>query len=309
MSYQKLPYNNFSAFLKEKFGAPVAKISVDAGFTCPHRGGRKKEGCIFCDERGSGNGAFARGIDVRTQITRAIRARRTRTRNGKFIVYFQAFTNTYASVPALRELYDAAVGFEDVVGLSIGTRPDCVDDAVLGLIASYAKRVMVWLELGLQSAHDTTLARINRGHRAEDFFDAVRRARKRNILLCAHAIIGLPQETPAMMRETAQRLAGARIDGIKLHPLMILRNTQAARLFEKGLIGALTQEEYVGHVCDFLELLAKETVVQRLCGDEAEAQRLIAPAWVRDKTKVLAAIRKEFASRGSFQGSLYREEG
>ncbi|MCD6507199.1 TIGR01212 family radical SAM protein [Candidatus Poribacteria bacterium] len=296
-------YRSFSAYLKEQFGCRVHKVTVDAGFTCPNRDGTLgRGGCVYCDSFGSGSGAHSKGISVSEQVKAGIEWARRRYKAKKFIVYFQAFTNTYAPIDKLKEIYDEGIDHPDVIGISIGTRPDCVPDQVLDLIRSYAERMMVWLELGLQSANVETLRRINRGHGVAEFVDAVLRAKRYRINVCAHVIIGLPREGPEDFEETANLLAALQIEGVKIHSLYIPKDSALARDYLAGHVRLMDREEYVRSVCDFLELLPPHTVIQRLTG-ETSADRLLAPDWVLDKRRTIEMIEEELERRGSAQGS------
>lgn len=219
----------------------------------------------------------------------------------KFIAYFQTFTNTYAPVERLRALYDEALSQPDVVGLSIGTRPDCVDDGILSLLEGCAGRSHVWVEYGLQSIHGRTLERLNRGHDAATFVNAVQRTAGRGLFICTHIILGLPGETRADMMETARAVAALPVDGIKVHSLLALQGTDVGRLFEQGQIGLMTQEDYVSTVCDVLEILPPSVVVQRITA-EGYRDIYLGPDWAQNKLKVLNAIDREMEKRDSWQG-------
>ena len=220
----------------------------------------------------------------------------------KFIVYFQAFTNTYAPVEILKKLYDEGLSHEDVVGLSVGTRPDCIDEKVLDLLESYAGDREVWLELGLQSMSNETLTRINRGHSVEDFFKAVDRVKlRKRIKICAHMILGFPWEERELQLSAAPALAEAGVHGLKLHLLHVVRGTKLCDEYMKGGLRLLEKEEYVNIVCDFLEQVPPEVVIQRLTG-EAVSEILVAPAWCGRKRSVLNDIERELARRDSWQG-------
>ncbi|MFP4445435.1 MAG: TIGR01212 family radical SAM protein [Desulfosudaceae bacterium] len=298
------PYLDFNTYLRSVYGCRVQKITLDAGFSCPNRDGRiSTGGCIYCNPRGSGTGAHARGESVTGQLLagRAALARRYKAK--KFIAYFQAFTNTYGPLGRLRALYDEALAVKDVVGLSVGTRPDCVDDNVLALLQGYAAAgSMVWLEYGVQSASDATLARINRGHDFVCVEKAVKAARDRGILLCAHIILGLPGESRADMLHTAAEMARLGLDGLKIHLLYVVKDTPLADLYERGRYQCLAFEEYVDLVCDVLERLPADMVIQRLTGDPHPGE-LVAPAWAREKRKTLDAIGRTLTDRGTCQGS------
>jgi radical SAM protein (TIGR01212 family) len=298
----KKPYNDLNGFLRGHFGCRVHKIAVDAGLTCPNRDGSAGSGgCIFCNSRGSGTGAHAAGLSVTAQLEKGKAAVSKRFKAKKFIAYFQSFSNTYAPLPHLNALYTEALSVPDVVGLSIGTRPDCVDEAVLGLLGNLAGKAMVWMEYGLQSAHDETLRRIGRGHDVRCFEKAVALTRGRGIRICAHVILGLPGETRSHMMATADRLARMGIDGVKLHLLYVVRGTGLEREFRSGNYRCLEQEEYVALVCDFIERLPPEMVVQRLTGDP-HPNELVAPAWSLRKRETLERIADLFRERGTSQG-------
>lgn len=300
-----LPYRDFNTYLRTLFGERVQKITVDAGLSCPNRDGTVAAGgCIYCNVRGSGTGRHAAGQSITDQIRGSHRYIARRYNARKFLIYFQSFSNTYAPLPVLRAMYDEALqAVEGVVGLSVGTRPDCVDDAVLDLLQAYAERRLVWLEYGLQSAHDDTLRRINRGHDLACFQRAVATTRGRGIPVCAHVILGLPGEDRGRMMETARVLAQMGIDGVKLHLLYVVRGTPLERLYRSGEYRCLTQAEYVDLVCGFLEHLPPETVIHRLTGDP-HAEELVAPGWALDRG-TLARIREAMAGEGRFQGKRY----
>jgi len=302
----KTRYRRFSSYLRQKFGCRVYRVPLDAGFTCPTRDGTiSRGGCLYCDPRGSASAISDTRISVRAQMLKGMDAARRRYGAEKFIAYFQAFTSTYAPLERLKTLYTEATDSPDVVGLSIGTRPDCVPDEVLELIASFVPRFDTWIEYGLQSAHDSTLRAINRGHTAAQFSDAVERAKARRIGVCAHVILGLPGETKEMTLKTAGYIASLPVDGIKIHLLHVLKESPLEKLYREGKITPPSQEEYVGLVCDFLELLPPHVVIQRLTG-EAPRGNLVAPLWALDKHAVLRAIIRELEKRDSWQGSLYK---
>jgi radical SAM protein (TIGR01212 family) len=300
-----LPYLDLNTHLKNRFGARVQKISLDAGLTCPNRDGRLGTGgCLYCNPRGSGTGAWARGLSLSDQLNEGMVRLRRRYRAERFIAYFQSFSNTYAELPRLQALYQEALAFPEVVGLSIGTRPDCLPEAVLDLLAGYAQNHLVWLELGLQSAHEATLKRLNRGHGVACFSDAARRAAARGLEVVAHVILGLPGEGPREMAATADYLAGLPLKGVKIHLLYVSRGTGLARLYEAGDYRPLSEAEYVSRVADFLERLPPHWVIHRLTGDP-HPEELLAPDWARHKARVLKGIREECARRGTRQGSRF----
>ncbi len=294
----------YSQFLKERFGCKVYKLTVDAGFTCPNRDGTKgRGGCIYCENSSFSPAAGSR-LSVREQVDKEKRLAEGRYGASRFIAYFQPFSNTYAPVGKLRELHDEALSVEGVVGLSLGTRPDCVPDDVLDYLEGLARRTHLWVEFGLQSSHDETLGLINRGHTFAEFEDAVRRTQGRGIFICVHLILGLPGESREMIRETAARIAGLGIDGVKLHHLHVVRDTVLAQMHAKGGVDLLGMEEYVLLCADVLERLPPWTVLQRFVGD-VQGDSLIAPKWNEGKLRVLEAIQEELGRRGTQQGALY----
>ncbi|MBL7180167.1 MAG: TIGR01212 family radical SAM protein [Desulfobacterales bacterium] len=299
-------YYDFNTYLRNMFGCRVQKITIDAGFSCPNRDGKiSTHGCIFCNARGSGTGAYAKGLSVTDQIIQGKQALAERYKAKKFIAYFQSFSNTYAPLPRLESLYREALAVEDVVGLSIGTRPDCVDMQILALLQDYVKKYLIWIEYGLQSAHDATLARINRGHDVKCFSKAVAATRNRGIKICAHVILGLPREEKSHMLATADAIADMGIDGIKIHLLYVVKGTKLADFYGTERYKCLGQQEYVDLVCDFLERLPKNMVIQRLTGDP-HPQELVAPLWSLQKAETLNLIRETLKKRNSWQGKLRR---
>ena len=298
-------YTDLNSYLRHIFGCRVQKITVDAGLTCPNRDGSiSTGGCIYCNSRGSGTGAHARGLSVTRQLLNGKDALSRRYRAKKFIAYFQSFSNTYAPLPTLQSLYAEALAVDDVVGLSIGTRPDCVDDAVLNLLQDYAKHYLIWIEYGLQSASDATLAYINRGHDVQCFKDAVEKTRNRGIKICVHVILGLPHETRQDMLHTAEMIATLGIDGVKLHLLYVIKGTALETLYRQGDFKCLEQNAYVDLACDFLERIPSEVVIQRLTGDPHPAE-LVAPAWALNKSETLAQIRQTLEKRDSWKGKFF----
>jgi hypothetical protein len=300
-------YYDLKSFWRNRFGSRVYKLQIDAGFTCPNRDGTASTGgCIYCDGRGSRLRQAGPLPSVSEQIRRGKEYYRTHRNAGKFIAYFQTFTNTYGPTEKLRQLYDEALAQDDVVGLSVGTRPDCVPDHVIDLFQEYAKHSHVWLELGLQSIHNRTLDYINRGHSLETYFDAVRRAAGKNIHICTHIIVGLPGETREDMLETARVIAMLPIQGIKIHLLLALRGTKMGDLYEQGEILLLEKDDYVQIVCDILEILPPETVIQRLTAD-GYRDIFLAPRWAINKMEILNGIDRELEKRNTFQGIRFEK--
>ena len=295
-------YYDLNSYLRKVFGCRVQKISLDAGLTCPNRDVRiSTGGCMYCNSRGSGTGASRQGLSITEQIMRGKEFLKKRYKAQKFIAYFQSFSNTYGPYEKLKGLYQEALAIDDIVGLSIGTRPDCVDESVLTLLESYAKDYLVWIEYGLQSIHDRTLAAINRGHDVGCFKGAVDKTRGRGIRICAHVILGLPFEDRHDMLATAKAVAAIGIDGIKIHLLYVVKGTRMEELYSEGKYRCLEQEEYVNLVCDFLELLPPDMVIQRLTGDP-HPHELVAPEWSLRKNETLSRIRETFTERESCQG-------
>jgi radical SAM protein (TIGR01212 family) len=300
-------YYDLKSFWRNRFGSKLYKLQIDAGFTCPNRDGTASTGgCIYCDGRGSRLRQSGPLPSISEQIRRGKEYYKTHRNAGKFIAYFQTFTNTYGPIEKLRQLYDEALAQDDVVGLSVGTRPDCVPDDIIDLFQEYAKHSHVWLELGLQSIHNRTLDYINRGHSLETYFDAVRRASGKDIHICTHIIVGLPGETREDMLETARIIATLPIQGIKIHLLLALRGTKMGDLYEQGEILLLEKDDYIRIVCDILEILPPEMVIQRLTAD-GYRDIFLAPRWAINKIEVLNGIDRELEKRNTFQGIRFEK--
>ena len=298
-------YYDLKSFFRNRFGCNVFKLPIDAGFTCPNRDGTVASGgCLYCDGRGS----RLRQAGPLPSVTEQVRTGKAfyRDRRGakKFIAYFQTFTNTYGPPEKLESLYEEALEEEDVVGLAVGTRPDCVSDPVIDLLAGFARERHVWVEYGLQSIHDRTLRFLNRGHGADAFLDALGRTAGKNIFVCVHIIVGLPGETEADILETARRIAALPVQGIKIHLLLALRGTPLGTLYERGEISLMTMDRYVDTVCNILEILPPEMTIQRLTAD-GYRDIYLAPEWGRNKMAVLNAIDRELERRNSFQNARY----
>ncbi|MFP4036547.1 MAG: TIGR01212 family radical SAM protein, partial [Desulfobacteraceae bacterium] len=282
-------YRDYNTYLRDLFGERVQKIPLDAGLGCPNRDGTIGQGgCIYCDGRGSGTGALVDGgLSIEEQVQRGRAFASARYGASLFIAYFQSFTNTYAPVETLRSLYRRALSAPGMVGLSVGTRPDCAGKEVLDLLADFGQKYVVWVEYGLQSSHDSTLAVINRGHDAACFEDAVQRTAARGLNVCAHVILGLPGETPEMMAETALYLARLPVSGVKIHLLYVVADSPMGALYRQGRYRCLDRREYVDLVVAFLERLPWRIVVQRLTGDPPRDLRVLGPDWAYDKTETL----------------------
>lgn len=307
MSLQNKKYFlSFGEYLKDLFGEKVYKVTLDAGFSCPNRDGTlSKEGCIFCDDTGSFSRLYSNSLSVKEQLITGMDKIKNRYHAQKFLAYFQAYTNTYKSTEELKEIYDS-VFIENVVGMSIGTRPDCVDEEKLDLISSYnINNRFIQIEYGIQSVHDKTLKLINRGHDFECFQRACKLSKERGLKICAHVILGLPNESHEDMMETAKTLANMEIDGIKIHMLAVMERTKIHKMFENGEINLMSEEEYISTVCDFMEYLPPNTVIQRLAGNGKREFR-IQPKWLGKKLELVGKIEKEFEHRGTKQGSKYK---
>ncbi|MCD6363387.1 MAG: TIGR01212 family radical SAM protein, partial [Synergistetes bacterium] len=304
--FVKRRYNSLNEYFRRKYGKRVQKITLDAGFYCPNRDGRlSRGGCIFCDEKGSGRGEYGI-LTLREQIERAYKFLSKRYKTNLFMLYFQAFTNTYAplwkNMRIYREALREASNFFTPIGLSVGTRPDCVPDPFPAAYSSLKVLVdELWVELGLQSISYKTLKLINRGHTLAEFIDAVLRCKKWGIKVCAHVILGLPGEGKDDAIETARILSALRVDGVKIHPLYVVRGTPLEKMVISGKYKPLELNEYVDMCASFLEHLSIDIVVHRLTG-ETSREELLAPEWVLRKSEVIRRVEEELVRRESFQG-------
>ncbi|NGX34617.1 MAG: Oxygen-independent coproporphyrinogen-III oxidase-like protein HemZ [Candidatus Anoxychlamydiales bacterium] len=275
----------FNEYLRNLYGCKVFKVSIDANFTCPNRDGTKsKLGCIYCDPYGSSSRVHKKNTPIKEQLLKNIEFRKTRYKAKKFIAYFQSFSNTYASLDKLKLLYDEAIySHIDIVGLSISTRSDCIDEEKVKLIASYRKFLpFVSIELGLQSMHDKTLSLINRKETLKDFIKAYELIKKYNLHLCVHVILGLPGETKEDMLKTASFLAKLKIDGIKLHLLIALKNTVLEKMYLEGKFKPLTYDEYVDISKSFISKLDNNCIIHKLAGS-GYPKDILAPRWIYEK--------------------------
>jgi len=299
-------YYKFSKYLKEKFGCRVFKISVNGGFSCPNLDGTlSKKGCIYCNNYAFSPSLRDKGKPIEKQIEDGIEYGKRRFKAKKFIVYFQPFTNTYAPVDILKKRYDVIKKFKEVVGISIGTRPDCIDKEKLDLIESYTENYEVWIEYGLQSIHNKTLKLINRNHSYNDFLKAIEMTKGRNIKICAHIIIGLPEETKKEIIETGKECGKLKLDGIKIHPLHIVKNTEIEKWFREGRYKPIEMDWYIDVVIEFLRYLSPETVIQRITADCPE-EFLIAPEWINQKQELIKKIEEEMEKRNISQGDRFK---
>ncbi|HBJ1647275.1 TPA: TIGR01212 family radical SAM protein [Clostridium botulinum] len=298
-------YHSLNYFLREKFGEKVFKISLDGGFSCPNRDGKvSKGGCVFCSARGSGDYAGSRNFSITNQFNNVKTMMANKWKSGKYIAYFQAYTNTYAPVDELRQKYEEAINQEGVVALSIATRPDCLEDDVLDLIEELSKKLYVWVELGLQTINDDVAKKINRGYDLKVFDDAMTRLKERNIDVVVHSILGLPGESQDDMLKTIDYIAHSGAQGIKLHLLHLMKDTKMVELYESGELQFLSQEDYIKLICKAVSMLPKEMVVHRLTGD-APRDLLIGPMWSLKKWEVLNAIDKTLEYNDIYQGKNF----
>lgn len=299
-SYKR--YHTLDYFYKQKFGSKVFKVSLNAGFSCPNKDGTKGYGgCIYCSKLGSGDYAGEVEKSLTTQFEEIKKIMLNKWPNAKYIGYFQANTNTYAPVNILKEKYESILNLDGVIGLNIATRPDCISSECLNYLEELSKKTYLTIELGLQTIHDKTSKLINRGHDLKCFEDCVKLLRNKNINVVVHIINGLPYETKKMMLETVKYLNALDIQGIKIHMLHIIKNTALENLYNKEKFHVLTRDEYVNIVCDQLELLRSEIVINRITGDP-KADELVEPIWLIKKFGVLNEIDKEMARRDSYQG-------
>lgn len=287
-----MEYLSFNKYLKDKFGQKVYKISLDGGFTCPNRDGKAgTRGCIFCSKGGSGDFAESREMSITEQIESGKKKVEKKIKSGKYIAYFQAFTNTYAPVETLRQKYEEAINHPDIVALSIATRPDCLGDDVLKLLDEMNKIKPVFVELGLQTIHQKSAKYIRRGYDLSVYDKAVRDLKKIGVNVVVHVILGLPNESENDMLETVKYVCESGANGIKLQLLHVIDGTDLAKDYEKGLFKTLEFDEYVNLIVKCVKIIPKDIVIHRLTGDGAKKD-LIAPLWSADKKRVLNAINK-----------------
>ena len=298
-----LRYHSRSFFCRKKFGQAVWKVSLDAGCTCPNRDGTLATGgCIFCDPESFSPSRRLQGMSIAAQLDEGIGQVRNRHRAADmFVAYFQPATNTYGPPEYLRRCYEEALAHPHVVGLAIGTRPDCVPDAVLKMLAELAAKSWITIEYGLQTIHDRTLDWLNRGHHFDAFLDAAERSRRLGLEIGVHVILGLPGESRDDMLATARQIARLGVASVKIHNLYAVRNTRLEEMLAAGEVRLPERDEYVNCVADFLEVLPPDCVVDRLSGDAPRAY-LVGPQWCLDKSAIRAAVIAELARRGSWQG-------
>ena len=298
-------FNSFNRALRESFDARVYKIGLRMDFTCPNRDGKVAVGgCIYCNNASHTPENYRPRRSVTAQLEEGAVAIRKRHKAEKFIAYFQSYTNTYDNAAKLEKLYREALEFPGVVGLSIATRPDCLPDDTLDLLGDLSRQTYLWLELGLESMYDRTLAWVNRGHGLREFVDGVTRAKERELRICTHLILGFPGESREQILRTPELLNRLDIDGIKLHNLHVIKHTALEKLYQAGQVPLFSRNEYVELVVDFLELLNPNIIVHRLTGETYRAITL-APDWSVDKIGVHNAIFKTLEARDTWQGRRF----
>ncbi|MFR3557743.1 MAG: TIGR01212 family radical SAM protein [Paraclostridium sordellii] len=301
-------YHTWNYYLRSNFGEKVFKVSINAGFSCPNIDGTiTYGGCTYCSKEGSGDFAGNPNDNLIKQFEDIKQMMHKKWHSAKYIGYFQAFTNTHAPVNILKEKYETILNLEDVIGLSISTRPDCLPDDVVEYLAKLNKKTNLWVELGLQTIHDKTSKIINRGHDYDTFLEGVEKLKKHNIKTVVHIINGLPGEDYNMMMETAKAVSELDVHGIKIHLLHVLKNTPMEKMLEKEMFTLMEKDEYVNLVCDQLEILPPEMVVHRLTGD-GKRDEMVGPMWSLKKWEVLNAIDDTMKKRNSYQGIKYNKK-
>jgi hypothetical protein len=297
--------NLFGDHLWKKYRCRVLKLSINAGFSCPNRDGTfGKDGCIFCSDEGSASPTSMGHKGIHDQMRSAEISFKRADEQTKFIAYLQAYSGTYAPPARLKSVYDEAVSYPNTVGLMIATRPDCVSDNVLDLIASYKQENFeLWLELGMQSIHDKSLDFLNRCHNHQKSRTAVAEASGRSIPVCAHIILGIPGESWHDMMETADEISSLPINGVKFHHMHVIKNTMLEKIYFDKNLRLISMKEYTSVICDFLERLRPDILIHRLSGDR-DSDTLIAPSWGRHKGSVIQSIQDELKNRGTYQGFL-----
>jgi len=304
-----LRFHSYGSYLRRRFGCRVSKVNVDGGFTCPNRdGSRGVDGCIYCDNRSFSPGGIEETIPVERQLQAGMAYHRIRLKSEKFIVYFQKYSNTYAPVEKLRDLYFRALDHPDVVGISVGTRPDCLSDACLALLEEIARESYVCLELGLQSMDEKTLRWLNRCHDFNEYRVALERSAGRGFEICTHLIHGFPGESRESFLKTAEVISSLPVDSLKIHQLHAVSGTALAEMYSRGEFIPLTHQQYVASVCDFLELLPPRITIQRLYGSAPLTIR-VAPTWNLKNNSMWYSIVNELKRRGTWQGAALQPAG
>ncbi|EKY29799.1 TIGR01212 family radical SAM protein [Clostridium celatum] len=299
-------YHSLNYFLRNKFNEKIYKISLDGGFTCPNRDGRvAKGGCTFCSARGSGDYAGSRILSITEQFEDRKKMMEKKWKDGKYIAYFQAYTNTYAPVEELKRKYEEALAQENVVALSIATRPDCLDDDVLDFLEELNKKTYLWVELGLQTINDETANNFNRGYDFEVFDRSIKKLQERGIEVVVHTIFGLPGESKEDMLKTINYVAHSGAQGIKFHLLHLMKNTKMAEQYEREEFELLSKEDYIDLICKGVAMIPEEMVVHRLTGDAPRAS-LIGPMWSLKKWEVLNDIDRALVENDIWQGKDFK---
>lgn len=300
-----MPFYSLNQYCKDTFGEKVYRLSLNAGFTCPNRDGLLSNiGCLYCSEGGSGDFASPCELSIHEQIASAKERIMAKCKCTKFIAYFQAYTNTYAPISKLKQVFTEAINEPDIVALSIATRSDCLDEEIINLLSELNLKKPIWIELGLQSIHQSSLNMMNTHTCVEQFDNAVKRLNACNIQVVAHLILGLPGESKEMMLQSIDYVANSNIKGVKLQLLHILKNTPLAEIYEAKPFKTFELEEYCDFVIDCIERLPSDMVIHRMTGDGPRSL-LIAPLWSTDKKKVLNTIHQKFKQRNTWQGRLY----
>lgn len=301
-------YYTWNRYLRNQFDMKIFKVALDAGFDCPNRDGTVAfGGCTFCSVAGSGDFAGDKVDPIPVQFEKIKLKMHEKWKTGKYIAYFQAYTNTHAPIEVLKEKFEAALSLEGVVGISIATRPDCLPDDVVEYLAELNQRTYLWIELGLQTVHEKTAKLVNRAHDFPTYVEGVDKLRKHNIRICTHIINGLPLEDRDMMMETAKEVAKLDVQGIKIHLLHLLKGTPLVKQYEKGKLQFMERDAYIQLVADQLEVIPPEMVVQRITGD-GPIDLMIGPMWSVNKWDVLNGIDAELARRDSYQGKFYTKK-
>ncbi len=306
MNWGEKRFNNLDFYLKNYFGEKVYKVSLDGGFTCPNRDGKLSfDGCIFCSDSGSGEFAGDKSQKIYNQIEKQMEFL-GKGKDKKYIAYFQNFTGTYGDINYLREIYESALSHENIVGIAIGTRADCLDLEVIELLRELNKRTLLWIEIGLQSSKDETAILINRGYKTELFEKKVKELQSYNIKIVAHVIIGLPFEEEKDILKTINLLNKLGVWGVKIHLMYILKNTKLHKLYLEKAFKLMSKDEYVSLVAEIIGRLSKDIVIHRLTGD-APWKDLFEPKWSTDKRGILNQITKELKEKNIYQGKLKEE--
>ncbi len=301
-------YHTWNYYLRNTFGEKVFKVSINAGFTCPNIDGKVSYGgCTYCSKEGSGDFAGNPKDNLIKQFNDIKEMMHKKWPSAKYIGYFQAYTNTYAPLEVLKEKYETILELDDVIGLSISTRPDCLPDDVVDYLDELNQKTNLWVELGLQTIHDKTSKLINRGHDYEEFIKGVEKLKARNIKVVVHIINGLPGEDYDMMMETAKAVANMGVDGIKIHLLHVIKDTPMEKMLQNGMLNLMDKDEYIKLVCDQLEILPDTMIVHRLTGD-GKRDELVGPLWSLKKWEVLNDIDAELKRRDSYQGIKFNNK-